>query len=148
MVNYKSCADVLRNLTAQSASVLIQALLEQIPESDDAAVISVKQDSLAASPTSSSGAAVVLETYDPSIAYILEFCTIMVTRDAASIKMMGKRVYDVLQALLRNFQHCHHIIISRAAFYAMVILKYGYVSHLTIDHIICMVSSGCAETAG
>ncbi|KAF4507031.1 hypothetical protein G6O67_005708 [Ophiocordyceps sinensis] len=116
----------ISNLTAPSASVLVEALLDQIPESDHTAVMSVKQDSLTASPTIGSGTAVALPKYDPSTAYILEFGTIMATRDAASVEAMGRRVYDVLQALLRDFSHCHPIIISRAAFYAMMILKHAY----------------------
>ncbi|RDA90418.1 hypothetical protein CP533_6962 [Ophiocordyceps camponoti-saundersi (nom. inval.)] len=127
----KSCdmSTVFRNvmnLSAQSTLNLAQALLDQIPENDRVAVISVKQDSVPAPPTINQGPAISSTAYDPSTVFILEFVTILATRDGASVEAVGKDLFDVLQTLLRDFTNWHPIITSRATFFALVILKHGY----------------------
>ncbi|POR37394.1 Sec7 domain-containing protein [Tolypocladium paradoxum] len=127
----KSCnmGNVFNNiatLSAQSATDLVQALLDQFPEDDHATVISVKQDSVAVPPTNGQSLATALPKYDPSATYVLEFCTILAVRDAASVEGMGKQVFDTLQRLLRDSANWHPITVSRATFYALMILKYSY----------------------
>ncbi|KND91435.1 Uncharacterized protein TOPH_04206 [Tolypocladium ophioglossoides CBS 100239] len=127
----KSCnmGNVFNNiatLSAQSATELVQALLDQIPEDDHATVISVKQDSVVVPPTNGQSPATALPKYDPSAAYILEICTILAVRDAASVEGMGKQVFDTLQRLLRDSAHWHPITVSRATFYAFMTLKHSY----------------------
>jgi brefeldin A-resistance guanine nucleotide exchange factor 1 len=71
--------------------------------------------------------------YDPSVAYILEFCTLMASRDAESIESMGKIVFDTLQSVLRDPARYHAVTVSRASFYALKLLNIGYVSLTTIE---------------
>lgn len=127
-LRYDECTDLTRALSAQSATDLVQALLDQIPEDDHATVISVKQDSVVIPPTNGQSPATALPKYDPSAAYILEFCTILAVRDAASVEGTGKQVFDTLQRLLRDSAHWHPVTVSRVTFYALVMLKHSYVS--------------------
>ncbi|KAF4584253.1 Sec7 domain-containing protein [Ophiocordyceps camponoti-floridani] len=127
----KSCriSKVFRNiltLPAQSVLNLVQALLEQIPENDQTAVISVKQDTATAPVVNSQNTSTVSPAYDPSILFVLEFGTLLATRDRASMEAVGKDMFDALQTLLRDFSNWHPILISRATFYALLILKHGY----------------------
>ncbi|KJZ71466.1 hypothetical protein HIM_09152 [Hirsutella minnesotensis 3608] len=116
----------IAKLSPDSAFDLVKALLDQMPEDDHTAVISVKQERTVTAATPNQGSGMTLPKYDPGTAYILEFGTILATRDAASVAVMGKPMYDVLQTLLRDFSHWHPIITSRAAFYALMILQRGY----------------------
>ncbi|PHH83963.1 hypothetical protein CDD83_2712 [Cordyceps sp. RAO-2017] len=116
----------IANLSAGSALTIVQALLGQIPENDRAAVISVKQDPMVAASATPLAPTLTLPNYDPSTVFMLEFCTILAIRDHTSIETMGKPVYDVLQTLLRDFAYWHPIVISRTAFYALMMLKHGY----------------------
>ncbi|RCI14930.1 hypothetical protein L249_7105 [Ophiocordyceps polyrhachis-furcata BCC 54312] len=128
-INLCGMSNVFRNvmnLPAQSTSSLARALLDQIPENDRVAVISVKQDSVPSPPSINQGPTVVAPAYDPSTVFILEFVTILATRDDASVEAVGKDVFDVLQTLLRDFTNWHPIMLSRAAFYTFLILKHGY----------------------
>jgi hypothetical protein len=66
--------------------------------------------------------------YDPGVAFILEFCTLLATRDEATTEAMGKQVFDTLQGILRDSSQWHAITVSRVAFYALRVLKASYVS--------------------
>ncbi|KID76590.1 Sec7 domain-containing protein, partial [Metarhizium brunneum ARSEF 3297] len=114
------------NLSAPTAAELVQVLLEQIPEDDQAAVMTVKQDSIAPVSANTQVQAVAQPTYDPSVAYILEFCTILAVRTDECIKLMGKTVFDVVLGLLRDPAQWHPITLSRAIFHALSILKSSY----------------------
>ena len=83
---------------------------------------------MAIPPTNGQSPVAALPKYDPSAAYILEFCTVLAVRDAASVEGMGKQVFDTLQQLLRDSAYWHPITVSRATFYAFMILKHSYVS--------------------
>jgi brefeldin A-resistance guanine nucleotide exchange factor 1 len=91
-------------------------------------VISVKHENMPASPVNGQHPSEGLPKYDPSVTYILEFCTILATRDAETIEKMGKMVFDTLQDVLRDSSQHHAITISRATFYALQLLKASYVS--------------------
>lgn len=66
--------------------------------------------------------------YDPTVAYILEFSTLLAIRDDDTIMRVGKQVFDATQSILRDCKEWHAITVSRAAFYALRILKSSYVS--------------------
>ncbi|PWI75021.1 Sec7 domain-containing protein [Purpureocillium lilacinum] len=116
----------IANMPASLAAELVQSMLDQIPEDDHAGVISVKHDAPTTSPTNGQAPVTSLPRYDPGTPYILEFSTILATRDAASIERMGKVVFDTVQQVLREPGRWHPITLSRASFYALYILKIGY----------------------
>ncbi len=113
--------------------VLIQALLEQLPENNHEAVITIKHEGVAAQPSSNEHDPVRNSLkYDPTVAFILEASTILTTRDDETIETMGKQVFDVLQGILRAAPQWHPITVSRSAFYALKILKASYVRAIII----------------
>ncbi|PHH73087.1 hypothetical protein CDD82_5663 [Ophiocordyceps australis] len=114
----------IANLDAIPAATLVQALLDQMPEDDNSAVMSVRPDSTASSQISGQSRSSL--QYDPSTAYILEFATAIAIRNAASLDAMGKQVIDTLQQVLRSPTSWHWITVSRATFYALVLLRDGY----------------------
>ena len=118
-------------MPASLAAELVQSMLDQIPEDDHAGVISVKHDAPTTSPTNGQAPVTSLPRYDPGTPYILEFSTILATRDAASIERMGKVVFDTVQQVLREPGRWHPITLSRASFYAPYMLKIGYVSQIS-----------------
>lgn len=66
--------------------------------------------------------------YDPSVAYILEVCTVLALRDEETVELLGKEVSEALQAILRDASRHHSILVSRVAFYQFSVLKASYVS--------------------
>jgi brefeldin A-resistance guanine nucleotide exchange factor 1 len=115
------------DISGPIAAGLVHALLGQIPEDDQASVIAVKQDSVPPGSGTAQDHAALQPTYDPSVAYILEFCTILATRNDEFIRLIGKSVFDVVLGLLRDPTRWHPITLSRATFYALYILKSSYV---------------------
>ncbi|KAF4971167.1 hypothetical protein FSARC_1889 [Fusarium sarcochroum] len=88
--------------------------------------IAVKHESMPASPTNGHVRPPGHLEYDPSVTYILEFCTLLASRDAESIESMGKVVFDTLQSVLRDPARYHAITVSRASFYALKLLNISY----------------------
>ena len=66
--------------------------------------------------------------YDPAVVYILEFCTILALKDSDTIELVGKSVVEALQIILRNSGRFHTVLVSRAVYYQLNVLKASYVS--------------------
>ncbi len=66
--------------------------------------------------------------YDPALVYILEFCTVLALRDETTAELLGKRVVEAIQAILRDVPRYHPILIERATFYLFNLLHASYVS--------------------
>lgn len=117
-------------MSASALQPLVEALLNELPEDESSGVpvITVKQDGLPTSPTSTPKQGSKQPVYDPSVVYILELCTVLALRNAETIEALGKKVADALQAILRHSSRFHTILVSRAAFYQFNILKASYVS--------------------
>ncbi|KAJ4011423.1 GDP/GTP exchange factor for ARF [Fusarium irregulare] len=121
----------IADLKPSVAKVVVETLVEQLPEDSNTTVISVKHESMPASSTNGHTRPPGHLEYDPSVAYILEFCTLLASRDAESIESMGKIVFDTLQGVLRDPARYHAVTVSRASFYALKLLNIGYVSSVT-----------------
>lgn len=110
-----------------SAKVLVEALLEQLPEDNNNSVISVKHENMPSPPPNGQGAPQTAMKYDPTVVFILEFCTRLAIRDDDSVEAVAKPVFDIVQGMLRDSTQWHPITVSRATFYAFQILKASYV---------------------
>lgn len=124
--NMTAVFDNIATLNASATASIVESLLDQLPEGSNTTVISVKQENMHASPINGQHPSEGLPKYDPSVTYILEFCTILATRDAETIEKIGKMVFDTLQDVLRDSSQHHAITISRATFYALQLLKASY----------------------
>lgn len=108
---------------------MVDALLSHIPEdSGSDAVITVKADNVP--PTSpvlaqKPSAAV---PYDPGLVYILELSTVQTLRDEHTVQLLGKRVINALQAVLRDIGSHHPIVVGRTTYYLFKLLQASYVS--------------------
>lgn len=128
-VNACHIDDVLENISklpAKNLETLIEALLDELPDDESSSVpaITVRPDTIPSSP----GAKPTRKqsSYDPSVTYILEFCTNLALRDAETVELLGKQVSEALQAILREPSRHHAILVSRVAFYQFSILKASY----------------------
>lgn len=127
-------ADVDRNLPDESLEALVDALLEQIPEdAGSEAVITVKADNLPPSSPALAQKPSAPVTYDPGLVYILELSTVLTLRDDHAVHLLGKRVINAHQAILRDLSHHHAIIIARTTFYLFRLLQASYVSSSKYD---------------
>ncbi|KAI1205877.1 uncharacterized protein F4807DRAFT_441742 [Annulohypoxylon truncatum] len=128
----KACdlESIFSNISAlppKSLAPLVEALLNELPDDESSAVpvITVKQESLPSSPSTSKPSPRE-PTYDPAVVYILEFCSILALRDDETIGLLGKPVAEALQMILRDSPQHHPILVSRAAFYQFSVLKASY----------------------
>ncbi|KAI0897087.1 hypothetical protein F4806DRAFT_464120 [Annulohypoxylon nitens] len=114
-------------LPADSLAPLVEALLNELPDDESSAVpvITVKQESLPSSPSTSKPSP-RRPTYDPAVVYILEFCSVLALRDEETVGLLGKPVAEALQMILRDSPQHHPYLISRAAFYQFSVLKASY----------------------
>jgi brefeldin A-resistance guanine nucleotide exchange factor 1 len=119
----------ISNLPEESLEALVEALLGEIPEDNGSGiVITVKSDTAPASPPpNGQKSRQAGPVYDPAMVYILELCTILALRDDGTIELLGKRVVDVLQAVLRDVTSYHPTLAARATFYLFKLLQAGYV---------------------
>ncbi|OAA56011.1 cytohesin-2 [Cordyceps fumosorosea ARSEF 2679] len=113
-------------LPIATTRLIVAGLLEQLPDDDSATIMSVKQDNMPNPPPIVHPAASGPSKYDPSVAYILEFSTLLATRDPESVEEMAEQVFRTLQGILRRASQWHAITVSRAVFYALRILKDGF----------------------
>ncbi|KAH8681598.1 hypothetical protein BX600DRAFT_375964 [Xylariales sp. PMI_506] len=130
-VNACHMGDVFANLSVLSAKdlkPLLEALLDELPDEDSSSgpVITVKTDSLPPTQDNGNKQASKKPTYDPAVVYILEFCTVLTLRDSESVEVLGKKVAEALQTVLRNSNRHHSILVARAAYYQFSILKSSY----------------------
>lgn len=112
----------------------MQALLSQLPDDPSSIVITLKTETEAVSPTNGHKSSSNGPVYDPSMAYILELCTVLTLRDEETVNALGRDVAEALQNTLRNAGSYHHILISRTIFYLLQILQASYVSVINPRH--------------
>lgn len=132
-------------LPAPRIDILVQALLEQLPQDDQSTVIGVKQDNVTVAPTNGSIPSTGLPGYDPTTPFILELCTMLTIRADGCSANTAKQVLDAVHGILRDYGQWHGITISRAAFYGLTILKSGYVCcpvHIVFSLILTCNSKG------
>ncbi|KAH8879449.1 hypothetical protein GQ53DRAFT_671995 [Thozetella sp. PMI_491] len=116
----------ISNLPIASLESLVDALLDEIPEDNGSTVITVKAENIPGSPSNGQKPRQNSPVYDPALVYILEFCTILALRDEETVEVLGKRVVEALQAVLRDASNYHPILISRATFYLFKLLQASY----------------------
>ncbi|KAF9869222.1 Sec7 domain-containing protein [Colletotrichum karsti] len=144
-VNQCRMGEVFANiakLTPNELEPLVDALLDALPEDHSSTVIVVKSDNVPASPINGQKAAQTGVVYDPAIAYILEFSTVLALRDQETVELIGKRVIEALQAVLRDAGRYHYILVSRAAFYLFKLLQVSYAhDYINVPVLLHTISS-------
>ncbi|KAF4806065.1 hypotheticall protein [Colletotrichum siamense] len=131
----------ISNLPPDELEPLVNALLDALPEDHSSTVIVVKSD-VPSSPMNGQKTAQAGIVYDPAMAYILEFSTVLAVRDQDTIQLVGKRVIDALQAVLRDAGRYHYILVSRAAFYLLKLLHVSYThDYINVPVLLHTISS-------
>ncbi|KIH92242.1 hypothetical protein SPBR_02176 [Sporothrix brasiliensis 5110] len=139
----------ISNLSGDSLEALVDALLDQIPEDNAAGVvIKVKSDNVPpTSPANPNNKPPNTPPYEPSPVYILELCTVLALRSEASVQLVGKRVVDALQGILRDVSRFHPIFIGRATYYLFSLLRASYnFDYVRVPMLLHAVSSFHKET--
>jgi len=120
----------IANFAVDDLSRLVEALLHELPEDQDASVISVKAENVPLTPPTPPANGQKVDggplQYDAAVVYILEYCTVLALRDEATIEALGKQVTEALFAILRTPASRHSIIVSRATLYLLRLLQAGY----------------------
>lgn len=113
---------------------LVHALLKQLPEQSSPVVIVVRPDKPAPAPIRTNGHHQNRSgpAYDPSVVFVLELSTVLATRDAESVALMGQAVADALQGVVRDAANVHSLILSRAVFYLLYLLNASQVRHSSV----------------
>ncbi|KAJ9155067.1 Pattern formation protein EMB30 [Pleurostoma richardsiae] len=129
-INACQMGDVFANISSlpdDSLEYLVDSLLEQIPEDNGSGVvITVKADNIPPASPSNGQKAHGNALYDPALVYVLEYCTVLALRDEKSVELVGKRVVEALQSILRDIKNYHPILVSRATFYLFRLLEASY----------------------
>lgn len=122
-------ADRRSHMPVVALQSFIPVLLQHIPE-DSSPRILVKPDIPAPSPVrpNDHGAKRGGAAYGPTVVYVLELATILATRDADTVRELGKDVADTLQSVIRQAKHVHPAVVSRALYYLLSLLKASNVS--------------------
>lgn len=108
---------------------MVDALLDRIPEDvGTEAVITVKADNVPPISPVTAPRPRNDVSYDPGLIYILEFSTLLTLRDEHTVQLLGKRVVDALQTILRNVGQHHGITVARTTYLLFKLLQASYVS--------------------
>ncbi|KAL2023967.1 hypothetical protein VTK56DRAFT_202 [Thermocarpiscus australiensis] len=136
------------NLPSHCLGSLVDALLEQIPEDNGSTVISVKTENVPpAAQTNGHKTRQSSAVYDPALVYILEFCTVLALRDNRTVELLGKRVVEAIQGILRDVPRYHPIVIERATYYLFSLLQASYdYDYVRVPILLHTVSSFPKET--
>lgn len=105
-------------------------MLDELPEEHGEPVISVKAETASPTPSIDRRVDASQPKYNPGPIYLLEFCTVLALRDADTVRVLGKKVADTLFSVLRAATKHHPILVARAAYYLLQLLRAGYVSWL------------------
>ncbi|KAL2885680.1 Sec7 domain-containing protein [Ceratocystis lukuohia] len=115
----------IQNMDPNALAKFIDMLLRHLPEGSPA-VINVMADQPPASPVNGQNPTSSEPTYDPSILYILELCTIFVLKDDETVGILGRPVADSLFSILRDAKSNHSIVVSRCALHLFELLRASY----------------------
>ncbi|PYH96295.1 Sec7 domain protein [Aspergillus ellipticus CBS 707.79] len=127
-----SCStdDILANMKSlplQSVTMVVEALLAQMPEENAPAVIVVKPERPAAGSRASGGRADASKSnYDPGMLYLLELATILTLRDSQTLEALGERLLTTLQAFIRDARNIHSLALSRIIYYLLNLLRLSH----------------------
>ena len=126
-------SDIL-TMPPTSLKNLVHALLEQLPEESSPVVIVVKPDRPTPAPIKTNGHQTDSRgpVYDPSVVFVLELATILAMQNGESVFSVGEVVADALQNVIRNFANVHPLVVSRAVFYLLHLLKASQVSMIPL----------------
>ncbi|KAK0629927.1 hypothetical protein B0T17DRAFT_491256 [Bombardia bombarda] len=116
----------ISNLPSDSLEALVDSLLDQIPDDNEETVISVKTENPAGSQSNGQKSRQSSAIYAPALVYVLEFCTVLALRDQKSVELIGKRVVEAIQSVLRDTTRYHPILLERATFYLFNLLQASY----------------------
>ncbi|KAJ5677977.1 uncharacterized protein N7477_003610 [Penicillium maclennaniae] len=124
-----ACAipDILNNIKSlplSSLSMLVEALLSQLPEENAPAVIVVKPER--PSPVSRFPNARIdpnQPKYDPSMVFDLELATVLTLRDEKTLSALGERLATTLQTMVRDAKNLHPLGLSRIVSYLLSLLR-------------------------
>ncbi|KAK4146703.1 uncharacterized protein C8A04DRAFT_34608 [Dichotomopilus funicola] len=145
-VNQCHMGDVFANV-AHSLEALVDTLLDQIPEDNGQTVITVKTENIPPSQPNGQKPRQNTALYDPALVYILEFCTVLALRDDSTVELLGKRVVEAIQTILRDVPRYHPILIERATFYMFNLLHASYDhDHVRVPILLHTVSSFPSDT--
>lgn len=124
-------ANLASDLSADSLTALVQEFLSHLPEDSMPVLTVVKPETLPSSPKlNGHRMSHVPANYHPSTVYILELITMLAIRDEKSAQLVGKDVAEVLQNVVRGAAHQHALVVSRAVFCLLNLLRASYVCGL------------------
>lgn len=123
----------IRAMPPKGRQSVVRALLKKLPEPASPVVIAVRPERHAPAPIRTNGhrSNPASQTYDPSLAFVLELATILSTRDSESVALMGQATADALQTIVRDPANVHPLILSRAVYYLLYLLHASQVSQGT-----------------
>ena len=112
----------------ETVSLVVEALLAQMPEESAPAVIVVKSERPSAGSRASNGRTDGGKSnYDPGMMYLLEMATILTLRDSKTLETLGERLLTTLQAFIRDARNVHSLALSRIIHYLLNLLRLSHV---------------------
>lgn len=121
-----------RSLPTSSVKLVVETLLDLLPEESAPAVIVVKPERPTSSRATNGRAETEKSNYDPGVIYLLELATILTLRDSQTLELLGERLLTSLQAFIRDAKNLHSLALSRIIYYLLNLLR---LSHVCLTHL-------------
>lgn len=117
-----------RSLPTSSVALLVESLLDQLPEETAPAVIVVKPER-PSNPSRLANGKVDPNrpSYDPAMIYILELATLLTLRDRETLETLGEGLSITLQSFIRDARNLHPLALSRIVYYLLEQLRLSHV---------------------
>ncbi|KAI9800297.1 MAG: GDP/GTP exchange factor for ARF [Piccolia ochrophora] len=125
-INACFMGDIFANIAqlhVEPLRYLVSALLEQLPEENSPVVIVVKPEMPSPGPTNGHRSTTKGIIYDPGVVYVLEFVTVVALSSGEMVRDLGKDVAEALQNVIRDSTNVHPMVLSRAIFYLLSLLR-------------------------
>ncbi|KAL3464216.1 hypothetical protein BJX64DRAFT_99281 [Aspergillus heterothallicus] len=116
----------IRSLPIESVTMIVDALLTQLPEESAPAVMVVKPERPLPSLRANSKTGTSTNQYDPGMMYLLELAAILTLRDSQTIESLGEGLLASLQGFVRDAQNLHSLALSRVTTYLLNLLRLSH----------------------
>ncbi|KAL7276188.1 GDP/GTP exchange factor for ARF [Rhizina undulata] len=143
----------IMKLDTTALGPVMEALISQLPDFDQDNVNVVILTPEQTGPINGNGPTINKgPTYDPAVVFVLELSTCLVLRDEATVAAHGKTLAETLMAIIRTAGSTHNIVISRAIYYLLSLLKashdHSYLNVPVVLHSIAALDKALIDKSG
>ncbi|WEW60968.1 GDP/GTP exchange factor for ARF [Emydomyces testavorans] len=117
----------IRSIPVASMTHLVNTLLSKLPDTSPAVIIvKPERPQIHSARAASNKPHLAKSAYNAGTVYMLELATLLVLRDTETVQQLGENLTRALQNIIRDAKNVHPLMLSRAIYYLLVLLRRSY----------------------